>query len=237
MLPTVTLPKSRLVGFDPSAPSETPVPVSAMVRFGLGAFEAIVTVPPALPAACGAKATLKVVLCCEFRSSGALIPLSEKSAPEIETLEMFTLEAVEFVNVTLCDCELPTLTLPKSSLEGLSPSWLLVVPVPVPVPVTVMLVAASEASLLTVTFALNCPAALGENITLRLVVCPEEIVTGRLGAVNEKQFVEADALLMVTVPGPVLLARTVRVFDDPAATLPKSRLVAASNRLVCCGLD
>jgi len=42
LLPTVTLPKLRLVGFDPSVPGATPVPDKGIVRVGLDAFEVIV---------------------------------------------------------------------------------------------------------------------------------------------------------------------------------------------------
>jgi len=50
-LPTVTLPKLRLVGLAPSAPVVTPVPDRAIVRDESEAFELMVTVPLALPEA------------------------------------------------------------------------------------------------------------------------------------------------------------------------------------------
>src|SRR5262249_62025594 len=53
LLPRVMLPKLRLVGFAPSAPAVTPVPVRGMVRVGLEALEVMVTEPVALPAAVG----------------------------------------------------------------------------------------------------------------------------------------------------------------------------------------
>lgn len=62
LLPTVTLPKLRLVGFDPKVPGVTPVPDTLMVKVGFEPFEVIVTVPDALPAAAGANLTLKVAL-------------------------------------------------------------------------------------------------------------------------------------------------------------------------------
>ena len=39
LLPTVTLPKLRLLGLDPSAPGATPVPHNGMLRLGLDAVE------------------------------------------------------------------------------------------------------------------------------------------------------------------------------------------------------
>jgi hypothetical protein len=62
LLPTVTFPKLRLVGFDPSVPCVTPAPVTGMVRVGLDAVEVMVTLPLALAAVSGANLTLKVAL-------------------------------------------------------------------------------------------------------------------------------------------------------------------------------
>ena len=76
LLPRITLPKPRLVGFDSSAPGETPVPDNAMVIEGFEASEVIVTVPFALPLACGAKATVKVVLWEALIVNGVVIPLN-----------------------------------------------------------------------------------------------------------------------------------------------------------------
>src|SRR5215467_7587435 len=83
LLPTVTLPKLRLVGLDPSAPGVTPVPVRGMVRVGLEALEVMVTEPVALPAAVGVKVTLKVALWPEVSVRGAVMPLMVKPAPLI----------------------------------------------------------------------------------------------------------------------------------------------------------
>lgn len=47
------------------------------------------------------------------------------------------------------------------------------------------------------------------------------MVTGRLGAVSEKYWVEIVALLTVTDPGPGFVALSVRVELLPAATVPK----------------
>ena len=63
LLPTVTLPKARVLGLDPSAPGATPVPDKGMVKVGLGAFEVMVTVPLALAADCGVNVALNVALC------------------------------------------------------------------------------------------------------------------------------------------------------------------------------
>ena len=81
MLPTITLPKLRLVGFEPSAPGVTPVPDIGIVRVGLEAFEVIVTLPLTLPADTGVNVALKVVLCPAVSVIGVVIPLSVKPVP------------------------------------------------------------------------------------------------------------------------------------------------------------
>ena len=49
LFPVVTLPKLKLVGFDPSAPTGIPVPVSAMVNVGFAPSEVIASDPSLLP--------------------------------------------------------------------------------------------------------------------------------------------------------------------------------------------
>ena len=50
LLPRITFPKLRLLGFDPKAPNASPVPAKGMVRVGLDAVEVRVTLPLALAA-------------------------------------------------------------------------------------------------------------------------------------------------------------------------------------------
>ena len=76
MLPTVTLPKLRLAGFDPRVPGAIPVPDSELVSEEFAASEVIVRVPLAFPLAWGAKETTRVVLWEASSVSGRLIPLS-----------------------------------------------------------------------------------------------------------------------------------------------------------------
>ena len=85
MLPTVTLPKLRLLGLDPSAPGATPMPANGMVRAGLEAFEVIVTLPLTLPADAGMNVTFKIALCPAVSVTGAVIPLRLNPVPLIPT--------------------------------------------------------------------------------------------------------------------------------------------------------
>ena len=75
MLPTVTLPKLRLVGLADKAPAVTLVPDSGMFSVGFEPSDVIVNVPLAVPAVCGENVTVRVVLCESARVSGVVIPL------------------------------------------------------------------------------------------------------------------------------------------------------------------
>ena len=85
VLPTFTLPKLRLVGFALRAPGATPVPDTPMVRPGLGAVDAMVTVPLAFPLAFGANATVNVVLWDAPSDTGVDIPVIENAELFAET--------------------------------------------------------------------------------------------------------------------------------------------------------
>lgn len=132
-----------------------------------------------------------------------------------------------FVSVKLCDCVLPTVTLPKASLPGFTASC----PSLIPVPDKEMSIIALDASLPIAAVALKLPAALGVNASVRDAFCPAAIVTGRLGAINEKYFVDTDALLMLADVFPVLLTESVNTLLLPAATLPKSNAWAPNDKL------
>ena len=62
LVPTVTLPKPRLVGPRASCPGAIPVALKGMARFGLEASEVMDREPLTLPAAAGVRVTLNVKL-------------------------------------------------------------------------------------------------------------------------------------------------------------------------------
>jgi hypothetical protein len=77
LAPTTTLPRLRVPGLTASCPTAVvPVPDSEMLTLGFVASDVIVTFPDALPAACGANATVKIALCEALSVSGVLIPLN-----------------------------------------------------------------------------------------------------------------------------------------------------------------
>lgn|ERR1700683_1386666 len=143
---------------------------------------------------------------------------------------MLTVEAVLFVRVTVWLLWLPTVTLPKLSLAGLAPSR----PLATPVPVSDTVAELSEALLVTVTVALKVPAALGLKTKLTGMLWPAIIAAGRVGALNEKYWLEIDALLSVMEAVLVLDAVNVNVLLVPAVTLPKLRLAPLRDRVPAC---
>jgi hypothetical protein len=103
-----------------------------------------------------------------------------------------------------------------------------------PVPERARLAELFEALLVTVIVALKTPAAFGVNVTPIEVLWPAAMVTGKVVLVSEKYFVETVALVTVIDAGPEFVALNVRVLVLPAATLPKSSVAAASDRVLDC---
>jgi len=68
-------------------------------------------------------------------------------------------------------------------------------------------------------------------LIVRLVLCPDGKVAGRLGEVSEKYFVVKAALLIVSGALPEFVAVTVSDLLEPAGTLPKDRLALPIARL------
>lgn len=85
LFPTATLPKLRLVGFDPSEPCDTPVPDSGMFKVAFEALEMMLTLPLAPVADAAVNVTVKVALCPAVRVKGAVIPLRLNPVPLAET--------------------------------------------------------------------------------------------------------------------------------------------------------
>ena len=85
--------------------------------------------------------------------------------------------------------------------------------------------------LVTETVALKVPAALGEKTKLTGMLWPAGTVTGRVGALNEKYWLEIVALLTVMEAVPVLVAVIVSVLLVPDVTLPKSSVAVLNDKV------
>lgn len=174
MLPTVTFPKARLVGFALSVPGVTPVPDSETVNVGFGASEVIVRVPVALPLEVGAKLTVKLVLCDAVSVSGAFTRLTENPLPLTEICEMDTLVVPVFVIVSDSVPLLPVLTLPKLRLVGFAVR----APGATPVPDTGIVSVGLLAVEVMVRVPLTAPPVPGANETVKFVLWPAFNVRG-----------------------------------------------------------
>jgi hypothetical protein len=180
LLPTITLPKLRLVGFELRTPGVTPVPDNGMARVGLEAFEVIVMLPLTVPADPGANVTVKVALWPAVSVAGVVMPLRVKPAPLVATWEIVTLEPPVLVIVSDKDCLLPTVTLPKLRLVGFEPS----APAATPAPDNGTLRVGVGAFEVIVTLPLAFAADCGANVTLKLVLCPAASVIGAVIPLN-----------------------------------------------------
>src|SRR5207245_10785035 len=91
-----------------------------MVLGELGASLTSEMPPDALPVVVGANCTLKVLDCPGGRVSGNVSPLILKPAPVKLPCAMVKLALPELVKVTFCTLVLPTSTLPKLTLGGVT---------------------------------------------------------------------------------------------------------------------
>src|SRR6266852_6671611 len=93
-----------------------------MVLGELGASLTREMLPDTLPVAVGANCTLNVLDCPAARVSGKVSPLMLKPAPVKVPCAMVKLALPELVKVRFCTPVLPTSTLPKLTLGGVTES-------------------------------------------------------------------------------------------------------------------
>jgi hypothetical protein len=165
LVPTNTFPKLKLVGLAVSwSVAATPVPLKAMAVGEFGALLTSDTLPVTLPVAAGAKATLKFAVCPTASVKGRVSPLVLKPAPVTVAWEIVRLALPELVRVTVWVFVVPTTTLPKLTLVGVTEScgW-------TPVPLRAMAVGEFGALLTSDTLPVTLPVAAGVNPTLKLL--------------------------------------------------------------------
>jgi len=123
----VTVPKLRLVGFDPKTPGEAvPSPVSERFTDVFDASLVIVAVALKVFAASGVNLMLIVVLWPEARETGRLGAVTEKYFVELAAPLMLRDAVPEFVAVTVRVLLFPVVILPKSRFIALNasvPDW------------------------------------------------------------------------------------------------------------------
>jgi hypothetical protein len=130
----------------------------------------------------------------------------------------------ELVRVSDSEVLLPVVTLPKLRLAGAAVSWPGVTPVPESGTFKGELVALEAMAKLPVML----PAAVGENFTLKLTLCPALSVAGRVRPLALNPEPVAVAAEIVTLDPPELVTVSVRDALLPVFTLEKLRLVGAA---------
>lgn len=222
LLLTCTLPKARLVGFDPSAPEVKPVPVNGMFSVGFDAVEVIVTLPLIAPTVVGVNKTLKVALCPAARLTGTLIPLKLKPVPLAATCEIVMLVPPVFVKVSERVLLFPTWMLPKSRLVGFDPR----VPGAIPVPDIGTINDGFSPLEVIVRLPVTAPVTDGRNDTVKVALCPPERVTGAVIPLTLNPVPpEIATWEIVTLDPPALVTVSEIVLVTPTCTFPNAKLV------------
>ena len=195
-----------------------PVPLRAIVAGELAALLVTVTLPETLPAAVGAKATLKEVDCPEARVKGSARPLTANPLPVTLSCDNVMFALPVLLSVTVCVALAPVATLPKLSDVGEAEScrtWA----TPVPDKDT----ARDEVGelLTSVSVPENVPAAVGAKLTVKGEEVPGETVRGRLRPEKAKPAPESEACLMIRLAVPGFDMVSVCVPVAPVLTAPK----------------
>ena len=176
MVPSTTFPKLTLPGVTESWGC-TPVPLRAMLVGELGASLVSVTLPLVVPAACGAKVTVKAIDVPAGRLTGKVSPLRLNPVPVTAACEMVKVAVPALEAVTICEALLPTPIFPKLNAAGLKEIW---GEGATPAPESAIVVGELTASLKKVTLPVMLPAALGVKNTVKPAEAPGDKVNGRL---------------------------------------------------------
>jgi hypothetical protein len=170
LLPTVTLPKLALAGVAENC-GWVPVPVRGTVSEKLEPEPPSVMVPLTAPEVTGVKLAEKGTLWPTLTVTGVVKPDNPNPAPVALADETVMLAVPEFVRVKDLEPLLPTATLPKPTLVGLTPSTPCA-----PEPVSGMFIGEPAALVTIEMFPVSFPAAVGANCTAKVVLAPALIV-------------------------------------------------------------
>jgi len=143
----------------------------------LGASLVSVTLPLVVPAACGAKVTVKAIDVPAGRLTGKVSPLRLNPVPVTAACEMVKVAVPALEAVTICEALLPTPIFPKLNAAGLKEIW---GEGATPAPESAIVVGELTASLKKVTLPVMLPAALGVKNTVKPAEAPGDKVNGRL---------------------------------------------------------
>ena len=196
-----------------------PVPLSATIaglEFALFVRDKL---PVKLPAEAGANLTENEAEPLGAMVSGKVIPDKVNPFPEIVAWVMLRSAVPGFRTVTLCDCELPTKTLPKLRLDGvaLMSGW-------TPVPLKNIVDGEFEALLTMLIAPVAGPLVVGEKTAVSERVCPAERLALPLNplTLNPAPLTATCETLTVVVPELVMVKG--KEPEVPTRTLPNARL-------------
>src|SRR5437899_11835476 len=195
-----------------------------MVLGELGALLTSEMPPDALPVVVGANCTLKVLDCPGGRVSGNVSPLMLKPAPVTGPCAMVKLALPELVKVRLCTPVLPTSTLPKLTLAGVTESCGCT-----PVPLRAMVLVELGALLTSETLPDTLPGVAGANCTLKVLDCPAGRVSGNVSPLMLKPAPVTLPCAMVKLTPPELVKVRACTPVLPTTTLPKLALGGATE--------
>jgi hypothetical protein len=229
-VPSVTLPKARVLALSVSVGTvaAVPVPESATVEVvPVDELLTIVSLPVTAPAVLGANVMGTTNVCPGASVVGNAPDIPENPVPVIAPEVIVTAEVPDEVNVSDNALDDPSATLPKASVLALSVSFGAAAAVPVPESVTVKVVPVEEL-LPIVNLPATAPAVLGANVTGIANVCPGLKVLGKVPAamVNPVPLTAAELIVTAEVPDEVNVSDS--ALDDPSVTLPKASVLALS---------
>lgn len=152
-----------------------PLPLNETTVGELCALLATEREPDVLLTAVGANCTTRLLDCPGARASGKLKPLILNPAPVTVACEILKFAVPELLSITVWLPVVPTVTLPKFTLLGVTESWCFT-----PLPVMETLVGEFGALLSNETVPDALPVAVGVNCSLRLPDCPAGSVRGKV---------------------------------------------------------
>ena len=213
--------KARLLGFAARVPAVTPVPESGIVKLESDPVDVMLTLPLAAPLALGLKVIVNEVLWPAVSVTGRARPLKLNPAPLAEIAEIVRLVPPVLVRVSDRFVLLPTCTLPNARLAGLATRSPAVTPVP-------------ESGILRLGFSplevifrlpLAEPLAVGENSTVKDVLCPAASIKPGARPLRLNPVPLAAAAEIVRLAPPEFVRVPVSDLEAPIWTLPKVKLV------------
>lgn len=186
-----------------------------------------VSVAFAEPLFSGLKATPKETLLPSAIVTGSDKPVRIK-LELLELAEVTVTSPPEAARVPVAVPLVPTVTLPKLSVDGATANCNCNGLAAIPVSGIASVV--SEAFEVIATLPLALPVVLGLNITVNLAVCPAAKFSGRLRPLTLKPAPVTGACVTVTLDVPVLVSVSVCDWLAPVCTLAKFTLAGATVR-------